>query len=171
MSLPGMPGGQYTAEGLEKAESGAPIYTAEAHTRNFEKRSRKLANALKDYQEWEMYETFGDSSAPVAIVGWGSTIGPVKEAVLRAESEGMPVAVLYPKLLYPLPSKHIGEFIQDRQAIIVPELNYSGQFGRILRAEFWREFIHLTRYGGTPLAARDVYEKIREVYEGLKVRT
>lgn len=170
MSLPGMPGGQYTAEGLEKAESGAPIYTPEAHSRNFEKRSRKLANALKDYAAWEMYETFGDMDAPVAIVGWGSTIGPVKEAVLRAQSEGMPVAVLYPKLLYPLPVEHIGKFMENRQHVIVPELNYTGQFGRMLQAQFEREIIHLNRYGGTPLAARDMYEMIKKVYEGMKVK-
>ncbi len=170
MSLPGMPGGQYTAEGLEKEESGAPAYTVELHTRNFHKRARKLANALKDYAAWEMYETFGDMDAPVAVIGWGSTIGPVKEAVLRAQSEGMPVAVLYPKLLYPLPVQHLGEFIAKRERIIVPELNFAGQFGRMLQAQFERDMIPLTRYGGTPLAARDVYNKIKEVYEGLEVK-
>ncbi|OQY92324.1 MAG: hypothetical protein B6D41_08325 [Chloroflexi bacterium UTCFX4] len=170
MSLPGMPGGQYTAEGLEKAESGAPIYTPEAHIRNFKKRARKLANAVKDYAEWEMFETYGDLDAPVAIVGWGSTIGPVKEAVLRAQSNDMPVAVLYPKLLYPLPVDHIGAFIANRQAIIVPELNYAGQFGRMLQAQFEREIIALTQYGGQPLAAREVYKKISEVYAQLKVK-
>lgn len=170
MSLPGMPGGQYTAEGLEKNESGVPEYTPETHARNFEKRARKLRNALKDYEVWQMYETFGVEDAPVAIVGWGSTIGPVREAVMRAEAEGMPVAVLYPKMLYPLPSKHIGEFIRNRQAVIVPELNYSGQFGRMLRAEFWREIYHLQKYGGIPFTTREVYNKIKQVYEGLRVR-
>ncbi len=170
MSLPGMPGGQYTAEGLEKEESGAPVYTAEAHTRNFHKRARKIANALKDYKEWEMFETFGDPEAQIAIIGWGSTIGPVKEAVIRAQSEGMPVAGLYPKMLFPMPAEHVGEFIQNRAHVIVPELNFTGQFGRMLQAQFGREFISLTRYGGVPLAARDVYTKIKEVYEAMKVK-
>ncbi|HZQ09893.1 MAG TPA: 2-oxoacid:acceptor oxidoreductase subunit alpha [Anaerolineae bacterium] len=170
MSLPGMPGGQYTAEGLEKSESGAPIYTPEAHARNFEKRSRKLANALNDYLAWQMYEMFGSPDAPVAIVGWGSTIGPVREAVMRAEKEGMPVAVLYPKLLNPLPVEHIGEFLKNRQKVIVPELNYTGQFGRMLQAQFGREIIPLTKYGGVPLAAREMYEKIKQTYEELKVK-
>lgn len=170
MSLPGMPGGQYTAEGLEKEESGAPIYTVEAHTRNFQKRARKLANALHDYEAWKMFETFGDLDAPVAIVGWGSTIGPVKEAVLRAAGEGMPVAGLYPKLLFPLPAEHIGKFISNRKSIIVPELNFAGQFGRMLQAQFEREMIPLLRYGGTPLAARDVYEKIKQVYDEIQVK-
>lgn len=170
MSLPGMPGGQYTAEGLEKEESGAPIYTVEAHTRNFHKRARKLANAIKDYEAWKMYEIFGDENAPVAIVGWGSTIGPVKEAVMRAQRDGMPVAVLYPKLLYPLPVEHIGNFLKSRTKVIVPELNFTGQFGRMLQAQFEREMIPLTRFGGQPLAERDVYNKIKETYEAIKVK-
>lgn len=164
MSLPGMPGGQYTAEGLEKMESGAPEYTQELHAQNFKKRDRKIRNALKDYEDWKMYEQFGTPGAPVVIVGWGSTIGPVREAVARAEKEGMPVEVLYPKLLYPLPSEQLGAFMEGRQAVIVPELNYTGQFGRTLRAEFWREIVHLTKYGGVPFAAREIYEKINEVY-------
>ncbi|MGB8648282.1 MAG: 2-oxoacid:acceptor oxidoreductase subunit alpha [Anaerolineae bacterium] len=168
MSLPGMKGGQYTAEGLEKMESGAPEYTSELHTRNFHKRDRKLRNALQDYQAWHMYEEFGVPDAPVAIVGWGSTLGPVREAVERAISEGMPVAVLYPKLLYPLPHEHIGAFIEHRQAVIIPELNFSGQFARTIQADFGREFIRLNKYGGIPFLARDIYNKIKEVYEGIK---
>lgn len=168
MSIPGMPGGQYTAEGLEKMESGAPEYTPELHAQNFKKRDRKIRNALKDYDAWKMYEQFGTPGAPVVIVGWGSTIGPVREAVTRAEAEGMPVEVLYPKLLYPLPSAQLGAFMEGRQAVIVPELNYTGQFGRTLRAEFWREIIHLTKYGGVPFAAREVYDKIKQVYESIR---
>lgn len=168
MSVPGMPGGQYTAEGLEKMESGAPEYTPELHAQNFKKRDRKIRNALKDYEAWKMFEQFGTPGAPVVVVGWGSTIGPVREAVAHAEKEGMPVEVLYPKLLFPLPSKQLGEFMQDRQAVIVPELNYTGQFGRTLRAEFWREIVHLTKFGGVPFAAREIYEKIKQVYESIR---
>jgi 2-oxoglutarate/2-oxoacid ferredoxin oxidoreductase subunit alpha len=168
MSIPGMAGGQYTAEGLEKMESGAPEYTPELHAQNFKKRDRKIRNALKDYESWKMFEQFGTPGAPVVVVGWGSTIGPVREAVARAEKEGMPVEVLYPKLLFPLPSRQLGKFMQGRQAVIVPELNYTGQFGRTLRAEFWREIVHLTKYGGVPFAAREVYEKIKQVYESIR---
>jgi len=79
MSLPGMPGGQYTAEGLEKEESGAPAYTELLHTRNFKKRARKLANALDDYKAWEMFETFGDDNAEVAIMGWVRRLVPSRK--------------------------------------------------------------------------------------------
>ena len=147
-----------------------PAYTPELHTQNFHKRARKLANALKDYEKWQMFETFGDEDAPLAIVGWGSTIGPVREAVERAQAEGMQIAVLYPKLLSPLPAEPHWRIYQEPREIIVPELNFTGQFGRMLQAEFGREFIPLTKYGGTPMAAREVYNRIKEVYTTLKVK-
>lgn len=170
MSLPGMKGGQYTAEGLEKTEKGEPAYTPELHSQNFKKRDRKLRPALNDYEEWKMYYQFGSDDAPLAIVGWGSTLGPVIEAVERAETEGMRIAVLYPKMLYPMPHDHIARFIEHRQAVIIPELNYSGQFARMLQADFGREFIRLNKYGGVPFTAGDIYEKIKQVYAKLKVK-
>lgn len=169
MSLPGMKGGQYTAEGLEHMESGAPEFDAEVHAEGFRKRDRKLRHALKDYEAWKMYEEFGAADAPVAIIGWGSTIGPVIEAVEMAAKEGLPVAVLYPKLLYPLPRDHFARFIQNRAAVIVAELNYSGQLARNMQAEFGRDFIRMNKYGGVPFSTCEVLDKIKEVYEKVRV--
>ncbi len=167
MSLPGMKGGQYVAEGLEHAASGAPEYTPEQHTENMQKRARKIRGAVQDAIKWNMFERFGDEDAPVAIVGWGSTIGPVREAVDRARGEGMKVAVLYTKMIFPLPSEVIGKFIEGREAVIVPELNFTGQYARMIQAEFWREVVSLRKYGGIPFAAHEIYDKIREVYSNL----
>ncbi|MBI5034794.1 MAG: 2-oxoacid:acceptor oxidoreductase subunit alpha [Chloroflexi bacterium] len=168
MSLPGMKGGQYVAEGLEHLPTGEPDYTPEMHTKNMFKRGKKIREAANDATAFGMLEQFGDPRARVAIVGWGSTIGPVREAVERAEAEGMPVAVLYTKLIFPLPRKEIADFIKDREAIIVPEMNYTGQFARMIQAEFWTEVDSLRKYGGTPFATREIYAEIKRIYGTLK---
>ncbi len=168
MSLPGMKGGQYVAEGLEHLPSGAPEYTPELHTENMEKRARKIRFAAREAETLKMYERFGNAYARVAIVGWGSTIGPVREAVEQAEREGMPVAVLYIKMLYPLPTPLIGEFIRNREVIIVPELNHTGQFARMIQAQFWREVVSVRQFGGLPFARRDIYQEIKQVYAALE---
>ncbi len=165
MSLPGMKGGQYIAEGMEHRATGSPDYTSEMHRENMEKRARKIKSAAQEAEALGMLEQFGDPDAPLAILGWGSTIGPVREAVNRAQAEGMSVAALYTKLLYPLPREPIAKFIEGRRAILVPELNYSGQFARMIQAEFWREVTGLRKFGGEPLTTREVYEKIKQVYE------
>jgi 2-oxoglutarate ferredoxin oxidoreductase subunit alpha len=167
MSIPGMKGGQYVAEGLEHEEGGEPAYTPEIHTSNMHKRAKKIRAAVNDAVKWGMLEEFGDKEAPVAIMGWGSTIGPVREAVERAQADGMKVAVLYTKLIYPLPHAEMEKFISKRQTIIVPELNYTGQFARMIQAEFWREVVSVRKYGGVPLATRDVYAEIQKAYANL----
>ncbi len=167
MSLPGMKGGQYIAEGLEHFTSGEPGYTPELHTHNMVKRGKKIRSAAEVAEAWGMLERFGDPNASVAICGWGSTIGPVREAVDRAKAEGMPVAVLYTKMIYPLPRKEIADFIDKRKAIIVPEMNYTGQFARMIQAEFWREVISVRKYGGVPFATHEIYAEIKKAYASL----
>ena len=168
MSLPGMKDGQYVAEGLEHLPSGEPDYTPEMHSANMFKRGKKVREAAADAEAWGMLERFGYQNAPVAILGWGSTIGPVREAVERAEAEGMPVAVLYTKMIYPLPRKEIAAFIEPRTEIIVPEMNYTGQFARMIQAEFWREVISVRKYGGVPFATHEIYAEIKKAYAKLK---
>ncbi len=173
MSLPGMPGGQYTAEGLEHYASGAPGFDPELHVANMEKRYRKLESALPDIEAWGMYEQFGDDDAALGIIGWGSTIGPVREAVARAQENGIPVAVFYPKALFPLPDARLKAFLEKRQAVIVPEMNFTGQFAGMLRARaqsygIERPIVKLNQYGGTPLTMRQVYEQVVVASEMLK---
>jgi 2-oxoglutarate ferredoxin oxidoreductase subunit alpha len=173
MSLPGMPGGQYTAEGLEHYPSGAPGYEPELHMANMEKRYRKLDAALPDIEAWGMYEEFGDSDAALGIIGWGSTIGPVREAVARAKENGIPVAVFYPKALFPLPDARLKAFLAHRQAVIVPEMNYTGQFAGMLRARaqsygIERPIVKLNEYGGRPIATRQIYDEIVALNDTLK---
>ncbi len=168
MALPGTKGGQYTAEGLEHFADGAPAYTPEMHTENMEKRAKKIRAAADEVEKWGMYEQFGDPDAALAIVGWGSTIGPVREAVERARVEGVKVAVFYTKMIFPLPTDLISRFIEHRQTIIVPEMNYTGQFARMIQAEFWREVVSVRKYGGVPFLAGDIYDKIKEEYDKLR---
>ena len=52
------------------------------------------------------------------------------------------------RLTYVLPPADEATTADVVAAIIVPELNFTGQFGRMLRAEFWREIHHLEKYGG-----------------------
>lgn len=173
MSLPGMPGGQYTAEGLEHYASGAPGYDPTLHVLNMQKRYRKLESALPDIEAWGMYEQFGDDDAAIGVIGWGSTIGPVREAVALAKDRGIPVAVFYPKALFPLPDGRLKAFLEKRQAVIVPEMNFTGQFAGMLRARahsygIERPIVKLNEYGGVPFTMRQVYEQIAAVHETLK---
>jgi 2-oxoglutarate ferredoxin oxidoreductase subunit alpha len=97
----------------------------------------------------------------------------VREAVARAKEAGIPVAVFYPKALFPLPDAKLHAFLEKRQAVIVPEMNYTGQFAGMLRARaqsygIERPIVRLNQYGGVPISMRQVYEQIVAVNETLK---
>jgi hypothetical protein len=50
----------------------------------------------------------------------------------------------------------------------VPEMNYTGQFARMIQAEFWREVISVRKYGGTPFATHEIFTEIKKAYEKIK---
>ena len=165
MSLPGQAGGQYTAEGLEHYPSGAPVFSFEMHSKNMRKRARKLDSALEYVEQHQLWETFGDPNAEVGIIGWGSTIGPVHEAMQCCLGAETPVHIFYPKVLLPLPEKQLAEFLTNKKTVIVPEMNFSGQLAEMLQAKFLRPFTKLNRYGGTPFATQEIVDAVRAAYQ------
>jgi 2-oxoglutarate ferredoxin oxidoreductase subunit alpha len=165
MSLPGMVGGSYTAEGLEHDETGAPGYTPELHTTMMEKRFRKLLTAADEIREWpHAVWRYGHEEPEVGVVGWGSTAGPVREAIDRALAQGMKVAAFFPRFLSPMPEKELSEFVAPLRAVIVPELNYRGQLADVIQAKFCMRIHRLNKFTGEAFTAGEIYRYIAAVY-------
>ena len=165
MSLPGMMGGSYTAEGLEHDETGAPGYTPELHTAMMAKRFRKLSTAADEIRTWpNAIWRYGHAEPEVGIVSWGSTSGPVREAIDRATADGMKVQAFFPRFLSPLPDAELSEFIAPLKAVIVPELNYRGQMADIIQARFCMRIHRLNKFTGEAFTAGDIYRKLAAVY-------
>jgi 2-oxoglutarate/2-oxoacid ferredoxin oxidoreductase subunit alpha len=160
MAIPGMEGGCYAATGLEHTERGAPNFSPKNHTTMLGKRARKIAEVSK----LSGFTTrFGPKKAKVGIIGWGSTQGAIREGVDLATAEGLSVAQLQIKMVFPLPEADIRQFLDSVEQVIVAELNYTGQFNQIFRAKFLRETIALTKCEGLPFYAEEILAKIKEV--------
>jgi 2-oxoglutarate ferredoxin oxidoreductase subunit alpha len=120
MTVPGMTGGHYTAEGLEHNEKGNPNYTPNMHAAMMDKRRRKIDIARQQLTLWQnVVEEWGDDEAAIAIMGWGSSLGPVQEAMARAQDAGYKVAALFPKVLLPMPDLRIRRFIRGRRSTVI----------------------------------------------------
>jgi 2-oxoglutarate ferredoxin oxidoreductase subunit alpha len=158
MSVPGQAGGQYVATGLEHSEEGRPRYDAETKRSMTEKRMHKLEAAPRDAPPAEYW---GDPDAEIGIITWGSTAGPVQEAIRRAQAEGIRVAGMAPKMLWPVPAAQIEPFLRGKQEVLVAEVNYSGQFAQILAAHFGRSFGRLNVYAGEAFRVREILAGIR----------
>lgn len=156
-SIPGMPGGEYVATGLEHNEQGALRYDPATHTRMTEKRHRKLAAAAADAPEPLRY---GDHDAEIGIITWGSTSGAVIEAIQRLQAQGVKAELLAPKMLWPVPDHQVGEFIRRKQRVLVAEVNYSQQYANILRARYGTHLESVTTYGGVPFRVEALVDAV-----------
>jgi 2-oxoglutarate ferredoxin oxidoreductase subunit alpha len=146
MSIPGMKGGRYIAEGLEHNEKGNPDYDPHMHQAMTDKRWLKVETARRQLTLWpNVVEEWGDDDAAIAIMGWGSSLGPVQEAMARAQAVGYKVAALFPKVLFPMPDLRIRRFMRGRRAIIIPELNQLAQFTRVIEHRYSHELIQIGR--------------------------
>ncbi len=163
MSVPGMPEGFYSATGIEHTEAGELNYEPANHNTMMAKRSKKLQGVLK--LPW-IVRTYGVEHPEVAVMGWGSEEGVIREAVEQATNLGLKVGALHPKILWPFPAEIINEYLANGvRRIVVPELNYSGQFAALLKQHLKRtniEVISMAKGGGIPWKPGEVLTQIKE---------
>lgn len=162
MSLPGMPGGQYVATGLEHNEQGRPRYDAANHIVMQDKRFRKLEHAEADAPEAFLY---GNPDAEIGVITWGSTTGAVAQAIDELAAKGIHLQVLAPKMLWPLPDHQVGEFIRGKRRLAVAECNRTGQLATLIASRYKREIQHINVYGGSPFKTADLVRTFEEMYE------
>ena len=160
MALPGDRGHQYIATGLEHSESSAPKYSPDYHSKMTEKRFKKIAHVEDDLPAPQVE---GNGSAEIGIISWGLTQCAVKEAMRSLKKEGISVRAIYPKLLYPVPVKAIRNFASTVKKILIPEVNYQGQFAELVKAHTGLDPVRLNIYGGLPFTSGQIIEKVKEV--------
>lgn len=171
MAIPGTEGCEHMVTGMEHDEFGNFACDEETHTAMTVKRFRKLAAIESDSLTQNLCDYFGDADAEIGLVTWGSSAGPVEEAVREAQRMGISVRALVPKVLNPLPHTEMKKFFSQVSKVIVPELNFVGQFAAHLRSTYRIPTISLTKIKGVPLEPNEIIEKIVENTEGLNIRS
>jgi 2-oxoglutarate ferredoxin oxidoreductase subunit alpha len=161
--IPGVFPHPYVAPGLEHDEYGHPNLSAQMHEAMTEKRFRKLASVSKETDTPDWAPRFGHPRAELGIIGWGATEGSIHEAVNRALERGYKVAAIHPRILNPLPQTQLRQFIASVRRVLVPEVNFQGQFAHHLAAQLGVQPIRLNKIGGVPFTPGEILEKIEEV--------
>lgn len=162
MAIPGQDGGQYVATGLEHNESGRPRSDAANHRQMTEKRFGKFELARKAAPPAHYY---GDQDSDVGILCWGSVWGTVVEAIDAAAAKGMKVAAMAPRMVWPLPDDQILPFIESKRVVLVPEMNYTGQFAQLMRARYLRELVSVVDYSGGVFTVARLVQEIEGVHQ------
>ncbi len=159
MALPGTPGGQYTADGLEHAESGRPSSGVADHNQQLDKRLRKVVDF--DYGDhWAQIEGEG----PAAIITWGSTTGPVRQALHRIDPDRRRLRLISLRLISPARPEALAAALAGCEKALVIEQTQTGQFFGHLKAQFDLPAMAglYARPGPQPFRAAEIAAKLEE---------
>ena len=153
MPLPGGPG-SYVANGSEHDGMGDTTHLAERHVQMTQRRWGKLG--LLEDGDFEV----DNAPASIALVSWGGSKGPSREAYERLSADGLDIAWYYTMFLNPLPPDMLSQ-LREKDLVLVPELNYQGQFSMVLRSHGVRAE-SITQYTGLPFRVGELSQRIAE---------
>jgi 2-oxoglutarate ferredoxin oxidoreductase subunit alpha len=168
-AVPGQPGLQFVAGSDEHDEkghlisdvkAGIPVWVAE-RTKMMDKRMRKLAGLLRSAPVPVLE---GPADAPLTFVAWGSTVAAIRDAMELLGARGQPTNLLRFPSVYPVDPAVVQAAIGKTKRTLLVEANYSGQFGRLLRAETGVALSdRLLKYDGEPFYPHEVAARALEV--------
>ena len=118
---PGQPGGMHTLTGLAHDRASKVAYDPSSNEEGLRARSLKLAALQKTLKAPPV---FGGNDGDLLLVGWGSTMGAIEEAVTRLRAEGLAVSSMHLRFLQPMPSG-IREILKRFRHVMTIEGNWS----------------------------------------------
>ena len=158
---PGTPGLLHRIGGIEKAVGTGNIdYSPANHQAMTDARRDKVANVRVPDQQVEL----GNMSGKLAVVGWGSTFGPIHQAVRRARARGVDVSHIHIRHIWPMPA-NMAVLLRGFEHILVPEMN-TGQLKTVLRDQFLVDAKPLNKVSGQPFRIAEIEAAIEAALGG-----
>ncbi|UYP18592.1 2-oxoacid:acceptor oxidoreductase subunit alpha [Rhodococcus sp. Z13] len=160
-AIPGTAGREHRIGGLEKADGTGDI---SYHHTNHELMTRLRAARIEGIEVPDLDVDDPTGDAEVLVLGWGSSYGPIGEAVRRARRSGRVVARAHLRHLAPMPA-NLGEVLARYRRVLVPEMNL-GQLSTLLRARFGGDIQPVTKVSGMAFRADELHEALESEFTG-----
>ncbi|MBM2809454.1 MAG: pyruvate flavodoxin/ferredoxin oxidoreductase domain protein [Chloroflexi bacterium] len=159
-ALPGHKNAVVLTTSDEHYENGQAVEEAEMRVLQMDKRMRKADMAARDIRP-PLLE--GPQDAELTLVGWGSTYGPIHEARLLLEAEGLHVNHLHYFDIWPFPKEATERILGSARRAIDIENNYTAQLALVIRMVTGIDFKHkILKYDGRPFSGDELAQKVRE---------
>ncbi|MAY03790.1 MAG: 2-oxoglutarate ferredoxin oxidoreductase subunit alpha [Gammaproteobacteria bacterium] len=159
---PGTAGLEHRVGGIEKSyETGDISYDPDNHQKMTDTRKAKIDNIADDIPLQEV--AMGNNSSKLAVVGWGSTYGAIHQGVKRCLKEGLDVAHIHIRHLWPLPA-NLKELLSGYDKVLVPEMN-TGQLVKVLRSEYLIDAHGCNKVSGQPFKINEIVHAIKAELE------
>ena len=149
--------------GLERdSETGNVSYDPDNHQKMSELRARKIARIANDVEDLRVDQ--GEDHGDLAVVGWGSTYGPISRAVTVMRAEGYSVSHIHLRHLFPFAANQCWLMARFKQ-VLAPEMNM-GQLITLMRAHDCPRATGLSKVDGQPFTIGELQTAIRNTIEG-----
>jgi 2-oxoglutarate/2-oxoacid ferredoxin oxidoreductase subunit alpha len=150
---PGTAGLTHRIGGIEKSYSTGEIsYEPANHQKMTDTRKAKIDGIANHIPEQEV--SLGTASGRLAVVGWGSTFGPIQQGVRRARARGADVSHVHIRYLWPLP-RNLGTLLRNYERVLVPEMN-TGQLKTVLRDQYLIDAKPFNKVSGQPFMIAEI---------------
>ncbi len=149
---PGTPDMMFRLGGLEKAPHGNISYDPSNHQLMTNLRHAKVAKVADSIPTPAVD---GDASGDVLVVGWGSSVGILTQAVMNVRRKGLKVSRLHLRHIWPLPHG-LDEIFGRFERVLVPEMNMM-QLCRLLRSELPKhDYVPYNKVTGQPFLVSEI---------------
>ncbi len=160
-TIPSQRRGIFTATGNEHDETGYLSEDKTFRTKMMDKRFRKFEQAEKEIPEPKL---FGPKDAEVTIIAWGSTKGPVKEAMRLLGRDGVKANFLQILYISPFPTKTVSKIIEASKRTVIVENNKTAQLASLIKEKTGKEIEHkILKYDGRQFFPTEIYQRVKEV--------
>ena len=156
--IPGFGDGLVVVDSDEHDQMGHLTEDLNIRTQMVDKRLRKL-------KEIEMEtippELLGGTEYETLVIGWGSTYGPIKEALDNIRDNK--ISFLYFKQIYPL-HKSTQQSLHKAEKTIIFENNAQGQFSDLIKLKTGYEIgKKVLKYNGMPFSVEEIENNLKLV--------
>jgi len=156
-AIPGTKGLEHRVGGLEKQDiTGNISYDSDNHQHMVKTRQAKV-DLIANYIPLQTIDS-GAEKGKVLVIGWGSTYGAIKSAVIELQAQGHAVSHAHIRYIRPFP-KNLGELIKNFDKVLIPEIN-NGQLVKIIRDQFMVDALAYNKIMGIPITKGELKEAI-----------
>ena len=160
----GMDNGIFWNTGDESDETGHITEDPVLRVKMMDKRMSRLDLILDRIPKDEQVVSHGVDD--FTIISWGSTIGPVKDAIDMLKKDGISIGLIQLKLMHPFPADYVKSLLKDVKIIIDVEANYSGQLGKIFKQNVQRDVDYfILKYTGRAMTSTEIYDSLKKIVQ------
>ena len=135
-----------------------PVNRVEMMDKRLQRFTQILENIPKDEQ------ILSHSTGEICVISWGSTKGPIIDAIEMLKNEGIDIGFVQIKLLHPFPKETLETLLKDCKTLINIEANQTAQLGSLIRQNLLKEpDYYVLKYTGRAMTCNEIYNSLKKI--------